>query len=78
MIYIYKCTECKHKQNIEIPMGIDLPKDAKCEKCTGLLKHDFASQIREQSIEIPQHFQATSRYAPRMKYRKDATIENLD
>jgi len=77
MIYHYKCEKCKKKVDVDIPMGQDLPKDLKCE-CNGLLRHDFVSQIKTQSLEIPQNFQACSRYAPRIKYKKDAATENCN
>lgn len=79
MLYAYVCNTCNKTFEIDIPMGNDLPKELECldRECNGIMKHDFASQVKSQSIDIPPHMQATSRYAPRVKYKKDATTETL-
>jgi len=76
MIYNYTCLKCKKKKEIDIPMGQNLPDNVACE-CGGLLKHDFAGQVKTQAIDIPHSFRATSIYAPRIKYKKDAITESL-
>mgnify|MGYP000914154299 CR=1 FL=1 len=78
MIYNFICPVCHKHTDIEIPMGNDLPKDKVCEFChTGILYHNFSDKVKSLTIDIPQHMMATSRYAPRMKYPKDALSEKL-
>ncbi len=79
MTYHYICDKCKKVTDIEVPMGNDLPKGVHCEKCSeGILKHDFMNQVKSQVVEIPHSFRAISPYSPRIKYKKDATMESLE
>ena len=74
MIYTYKCSHCKSKKDLDIPMGEDLPKTILCEKCkTETMKHDFMSQINSQAITVPYWFKATNDTG--VKYKKDGTSD---
>lgn len=79
MIYEYKCFNCSNIEQIDISFGSTLPEFCECTKCKkGKCKHDLTNQIKSQSVQIPQHMMATSRYTPRIKYTKDAAIEKAE
>lgn len=79
MLYDYKCSNCSYKEQIDIPLGTNLKEPYDCPNCKkGKCKHDFFGQIKSQSVQVPQHMMATSRYTPRIKYKKDAAIEKAE
>jgi len=70
MTYIYTCSKCKTDEEIDQPMGDDLPTDKKCSKCGEPMFHNIAEEVRSSMIIIPNHMTAAEVDKPQYKYDK--------
>lgn len=70
MTYIYTCSKCNKDDEIEQPMGDDLPTDKVCQKCGAPMFHNIGAEVRSSTIIIPEHMTAYEVDKPQYKYDK--------
>ena len=57
--YIYVCDFCKYRDEIEISINSDIPKEYTCPICgKGKFQRDWVSEISSQEVRIPHNFRA--------------------